>query len=103
MSSVTVMSCVYVPTAVKVSTRSVAKPLAAVEVSRVIPVPAEVMVKTFAPTPKTVLSRSDAGLRCVVISVVAVDVSNLADGLTVIVKVCVDVSPIPSVAVSICA
>ena len=99
----TVIVWVYVPVAVKVSTRSVAKPLAAVEVSRVIPVPADVMVKTFVPTPKTVFSRREAGLRCVVISVVAVEVSNLADGLTVIVKVCVDVSPTPSVAVSICA
>ena len=99
----TVIDWVYVPVAVKVSTRSVAKPLAAVEVSRVIPVPADVMVKIFVPTPKTVLSRRVAPRLCVVINVVAVEVSNLTAGFTVIVNVCVEVSPVVSVAVMICA
>jgi hypothetical protein len=83
-----------------VSTRSVANPLAAaVLVSRVIPVAAGVIVNTFVPTPNTVFNRSAEPLRCVVIKVVAVLVSNLTEGFTVIVSVCATASPVVSVAV----
>ena len=85
------------------STRSVANPLAAaVLVSRLIPVPAEVIVKTFVPTPKTVFNLSVVPFRCVVINVVAVLVSNLTEGFTVIVSVCATASPVVSVAVIVC-
>ena len=95
----TVIVWVYVPVAVKVSTRSVAKPLAAVEVSRVMPVPADVIVNTFVPTPKTVLSRRVAPRLCVVVMVVAVLVSNLTEEFTVTFSRNVEVSPNPSVAI----
>ena len=67
----------------KVSTLSVANPLAAVLVSSVNPVAAEVIVNTFVPTPLTVLSLKVAPFRWVVMTVVAVLVSNLTAGVTV--------------------
>jgi hypothetical protein len=93
---------VNVPVAVNVSTLRVANPLAAVLVSKLMPVATGVIVNTFVPTPKTVFNRSVVPFRCVVTSVVAVLVSNFTDGFTVIVSVCVAVSPVASVAVSDC-